>query len=257
MSTSHPSGYRFPSSISLTALVRRIITDGRAIRRDEAVQAVASVIVELLASPQDRDSVYRRLSHDQLSAGDLRVSAGIQPTLVCFAAEFIDVAHALLHRASTIPIPSHLDLRFSLSFYDDAADPDWTYALLATDSDPLEQAWAGVDKVEPFSLASTIEAGRSNESDEHWVQGQAVWNRVLEPYRHSAPLAWTAPEPELLFEVMDSLRSPADAAALAAAGGITADLVVDAVRQKLGRDAPDDLARQLTTTVGSASTVRG
>lgn len=243
MSVSQPTGYRIASNISLTALSRALIRDGRDLRRDESVLAVAIVAAELIVTPQDPDAVLRRLSHGQLSSADLTLSAGGGLSVISRAAEFIDVAHALMHRSGAVPMPARLDLRFSLQFFDDREDPShaWTYVLVGTNSDRLEQAWLSAPGVEPYPVTTDDQPPLFPESDPGWAERGVVWDRVLAPFAHSAPIAWSASEPELFFDVTESLANPERDGVSAADGKLTVPLVVEQVRQLLDDPAYADL----------------
>jgi hypothetical protein len=59
-------------------------------------------------------------------------------------------------------------------------------------------------------------------------------------------MSWSAPEPEPLFDVEESLRDRQHEADFIAEGKVTASLVVGEVRRLLGEGAGDDLDEQLT-----------
>jgi hypothetical protein len=235
MSVSQPSGYRLPATVGLTALSRALISDGRSLRRDESVVAVAIVAAELFVGSQDPDAVLRRLSHGQLSGSDLTLSTASGRGLVSRAAEFVDLAHVLTHRPGALPMPTRLDLRFSLQFFDDPDDsgPAWTYVLVGTNSDRLEQAWLSVDGVEAYPVTVDDQPPLFPESDPEWAKRAIVWDRVLAPYAHAQPITWAASEPQLFFDVTESLAHPERDQANAADGRLTVPLVVEQVRQLL------------------------
>jgi hypothetical protein len=248
MSVNQPHGYRLANTVSLTGLSRRIIRDGASLWRDEAVRAIATVLVELLDSPDDRDRVFQLISHGQVAQSDLVVSVARHLPLVAQAAEFIDVLHAVLYRPSAIPIPPGLDLRFRVQFYDDSADPEgvWTYVLVGTNIARLEEAWQGLPEVESFPVPIAEHSQDPSEADPHWTERPAIWDRVLEPYRRSSPISWSTLEPQCLFDVEESQRYPDRDADFIAEGKITARLVIDKVISLLREGAPDDLYEQLT-----------
>ena len=248
MSVNQPHGYRLLSAVSLTGLSRRIIHDGALLLRDEGVRAIATVLVELLDAPDDRDRVFKRISHGQVAQSDLVVSAARRLPLVAEAAEFIDVLQAVLYRPSAIPIPPGLDLRFRLEFYDDGGDPEgvWTYVLCGTNIARLEEAWEGLPEVESFPVPIAAHPEGSLEADPQWTERATIWDRVLEPYRRYSPISWSTSEPQFLFDVEESQRHPYRDADLVAEGKITARLVIDKVRSLLREETPDNLYEQLT-----------
>jgi hypothetical protein len=235
---SQPHGYRIPSTVSLTAVSRTVIRVGATIRRDLAVCAVATVAAALLERPDDQDAVLRSMSHDQIGIPDLTISNLSPSSILGRAAEFIDLGHALMHRPSAIPMPAHLDLRFSLNFFDDRDDPDrsWTYILLSTASQELENAWNQVHGVERYRVVVIENPLTPTETEYHEALARKVtWDRVLAPYQRAAPLSWTASEPELLFDVIESTRNPEYDDQREADGRITARLVL----REAGRLAKD------------------
>jgi hypothetical protein len=237
VSVSQPNGYRIPGDVRLTALSRTLASDLRTTFRDEAARAVASVIAELLDA--DTDTVLRRLSHGQLGIDDLIISpVRASDAVLSHAAEFVELLHAHMHRPSALPMPTHLDLRCWLQFFD---DPDgdstgWTYVLLGTGSDRLEQAWQAVAGVEPFAVTAPDQRPDRPEADAGWVERAEVWDRVTAPLRGAAPLTWQAPEPELLFDIAESQRDAAGDSARAASGRLTVPAVLAALAAQLGTE---------------------
>jgi hypothetical protein len=243
VSVSQPVGYRIPSQVGLTTLSRVLTKHGKVIRRDEATRVVAAVVADFYTTG-DPDEVIGRLSHGQLSAADLVVSAATGSDLIRQAAEFIDLLHAQMHHLSALPMPAHLDLRFCLQFYDDRDDPNgrWTYVLLGTNCDVLEQAWQRVNGVEQFAVTTSDDPGKARGTDPEWAQRAATWERVTRPFRSSSPITWSAPEPELLFAVTESLREPAEDVTRADAGELTVTMIIDEVGRQLAGVAGVDLA---------------
>ena len=251
MSFNQPSGYRFPTSFGLTPLSRQLVSYGRPIRRDGAVEAVARVLTLIISSPQEWTRVFPRLSFGQVTIDDLQVSAGRRDGLVCYSAEYVDAVNAHLHRTSAVPVPPWLDLRFELQFFDDPRDVEqrWTYALLGTESHSLEAAWAAVDGVEAYPAATVADAPADPTRDPGWADRRLVWDRVTAPFRRSSPLAWRAPDPSLVFDVAESMANPGRDDELAASGSVTQSLVMEALGEMLGKSAPADLLDLVTRAV--------
>jgi len=241
-----------PSSIGLTTLSRRIVAGGRALRRDESVRVIAAVTADVIASG-DSDAVFRNLSHGQIGADQLVVSRRRAPSLIAHTAEFVDLLHSSMHHAFAVPPAAWLDLRFKLDFYDDPDDPDspWTYVLLGTESMVLRQRWQEVDGVEPYPLPDPDQP--TDEAVDDVAERAAVWTRVLAPFTHSAPVTWLAPDPELLFDVVDSLRDPTGDEHRAADGLVTVSLIADALVQHHGI-AADDVLEIMTTQPNATPT---
>lgn len=237
MSVSNPTGYRMPSSIGLTTLSRRVVAAGRAIRRDEAARVVATVAAMVVESGGS-DEVFRKLSHGRIGDADVVVSKEERyENLVARSAEFVDLLHAAMHASFSVPPEPWLDLRFELQFFDDADDPDgpWTYVLLGTENKALENAWAGVEAVETYPIPAPDAQFRQAEPDETFAAREATWARVTAPFVRSSPVSWRAPDPELLFDIVDSLGHLDGDAARAEAGEITVTLVARELAPLLGR----------------------
>jgi hypothetical protein len=228
MSVSSPNGYRMPSSIGLTTLSRLVVGAGRALRRDEAAKVVASVAALVLDAGRS-DEVFRKLSHGQIGDDDLVVSKEDRyDTVVARSAEFVDLVHASMHAAFTLPAEAWLDLRFELQFFDDPEDPEgpWTYILLGSENNALESAWAGIESVERFPIPDP-DALQQHEVEEGLAEREAVWTRVTAPYERTSPVSWKAPDPQFLFDIIDSLGHMDGDAARAEQGEITVTLVAE------------------------------
>jgi hypothetical protein len=251
VSVNQPSGYRFPASFGLTSLSRQLVSYGRPIRRDAAVGAAARVLTQIISSPQDWPSVFPHLSFGQVTLETLKVSAGRRDGLLSYAGEYVDAVNAHLHRTSAVPVAPWLDLRFELQFFDDPADPHlrWTYALLGTESHALEAAWAAVDGVEAYPAASLADPPTDPDVDPGWSDRRLVWDRLTAPFRRSLPLSWRAPDPSLLFDLAESMADPGRDDELAASGGVTQSLVMEALGELLGDSAPADLLAMVTRPV--------
>jgi hypothetical protein len=224
-----------PSSIGLTTLSRMVVVGGRTLRRDEAARVVAGVAA-LMIDAGNSDEVLRKLSHGQLGDDDLVVSKEERyDNVVARSAEFVDLLHASMHGAFTLPAESWLDLRFELQFFDDpeAAEGDWTYVLLGTENKSLEAAWAGIDTVERYDIPEPDALQRSD-VEEGLAQRERLWSRVTAPYVRSSPVSWKAPDPQLLFDIVDSLGHLDGDAARAEAGEITVTLVAEALAPLIG-----------------------
>jgi hypothetical protein len=243
MSVSRPTGYRMPSSRGLTTLSRRIVANGKALRRDEAVRIVAGVAARVVESGSS-DEVFRALSHGHLGDDDLVVSNGRLQNLVGRSAEFVDLLHASLHNTFTLPPDPWLDLRFEIRFFDDPEEPEapWTYVLVGTESDAMEQRWRAVDGVESYPLPNP-DAPAGDEDADAASRREAVWSRVMAPYANSSPLSWMAPDPQLLFDVVDSVAAADGDAARADEGKLTVTLVAAELARLMGTDATQ--AREL------------
>lgn len=248
MTFSQPMGYRLPSHVSLTSLSRALDRFGWPVWRVEVVRAVASVVVEMLAPAADAEEVCRRLSNGQVGANDLVISRTQNSGLLLRCADFLDVAHGLLHRPSALPVPPTLDLRCRAQFMDDTGDPDraWTYVLFGTEHDRLEQVFLHLRGCEAYPLAIVDDPPPPGDMDQEWQERVAVWQRVLAPYGRSTPLQVSAPEPQVMFDLFESLQSPGLDAELAAAGKVTVSAVIDELERRLGDNVPDDLYELLT-----------
>lgn len=230
-----------PSEVSLTGLSRSIVRRGEPVHRHLAARAVARVAVELLRRPDRQEASLRGLSYGQLGLADLSISQLRGLGTLARAAEFVDAGHALMHRASAVPMPADLDLRFTLKFFDDQDDPDreWIYVLVGTASAELETAWREVRGVEAYPISIDGQPAANVAEDDDTLSRQAVWDRVLSPFVRSAPLSWTASEPELLFDVIESLRDPDVDEQHEGGARVTAGLVVREV-QRIRRLAGED-----------------
>jgi hypothetical protein len=248
MTVGIPIGYRLPASVGITALSRRLVVAGQLPRRDQAIHVIAGVMARVLES-SDRDAVFRSLSNGQVGDSDLAVcNAGHRP-LVARVAEFVDVLHSALHSPFALPPDAWLDLRFELRFVDDPGDSGncWTYALLGTESEALQHAWQAIPGVELFAFDDGDDSERSGSADRDSSQEHGeIWARVLAPFATANPLCWTAPDPQLLFDILDSLDHPESDEAQAAKGRVTVPLVL-AELQRLTHDESAGLDQALTT----------
>ncbi len=168
------------------------------------------------------------------------------------AAEFVDQLHAVTHRPSAIPIPPQLDLRFTIQFFDDRHDPDrtWTYVLVGTEQGRLEDSWREVRGVQPYPVANAADPPADIDFDPEWSERCAVWERVLRPYRFETPLCWQASDPQLLFDIVESLSHPEREAELTEEGRPTATLVIEETRRLLGNAAMPELEALVTRPIG-------
>ncbi|WP_298889611.1 hypothetical protein [uncultured Serinicoccus sp.] len=236
MPYSQPRGYRLSSSISLPHVTRRLELLGWPLWRAEVVSTLATVCHEVVATG-DPDGVYGRLSHDQVSRADLPLSSMHRNSVIAQAAEFIDVAHGVLALPAARPLSPALDLRCRAQFMDDPEDPTgpWTYVLFGTQREVLQAAFADMDGVEAYPVDT------APDPDADALARAAVWERVLAPYARFTPLSVSAPEPQVLFDVIESQDSGPEAdGRLVAQGKVTISAVVDACR-RLGSDGADDL----------------
>lgn len=215
MSYTQPIGYRLAGAVNLPALSRALERGGWDLWRAEVTRALATVC--LAALQEGEDAAYARLSHGQISRVDLRFSAAVRGALVCRAAEFLDRGHALMAHRTTIPMPPELDLRCRAQFMDDLGDPDgtWTYVLFGTQHLRLVEAFEQVEGLERYPVDLP---GVTTPSD---PERAAVWERVLAPFGRSQPLAVSAPDPEVLFDVFESLTPGNEDVDLEAAGRVT------------------------------------
>ncbi|WP_151526486.1 hypothetical protein [Serinicoccus kebangsaanensis] len=240
MPYSQPRGYRLPSSLRLPLLARWLEQYGWPTWRTEVVSTLAAVCHELLVTGRP-DEVYARLSHDQVSRADLPLSTGGRDSVITQAAEFIDVAHGLMAMPSARPVSPSLDLRCQAQFMDDPDDPEgpWTYVLFGTQRAVLHQAFLDMEGVEAYP----VEAGASPEEDA--PDRAAVWDRVLAPYARFMPLSVSAPEPQVLFDIVESRRQgPEQDEVLAAEGKVTISAVVEACA-RLGTGEADGMRERL------------
>lgn len=252
MTYSQPMGYRLPSAVSLTSVSRALDRFGWPVWRGEVIRALASVTAELVEAGTDREGVFRRLSNGQVGDADLVLSGHGSRSLLLRAAEFLDVAHAMMSRPSAIPLPSRLDLRCRAQFMDDPGDPErsWTYALFGTEHDRLEQVFLQLRGAERYPMAVADEAPADYEADDGWAERVVVWERVLEPFSRSTPLQISAPEPQILFDLIESARVAGHDEELAAGGKVTVTAAVAEVATRLGEDAPADLRERLLAPIG-------
>ncbi|MGC1206628.1 MAG: hypothetical protein WA880_01595 [Ornithinimicrobium sp.] len=241
MSYSQPLGYRMPGRFPLPALARKLEHLGWPLWRVEVVRALSAVTVELLRSAEDRDAVFRSISQDQLSEADLLVSNTFERGLLHRAAEFLDLAHGILHTPSAIPLPPKYDLRCTAQFMDDPDDAEdtWTYVLLGTEHRKLEERFADMDGIENYPVEMEEDPLEPEVTDPEREERLETWNRVLRPYSRSSPLEVSAPEPQIMFDIIESIESRSDGA-LAFAEKITVTATVNDVNRRLG--GKEDLA---------------
>ncbi|WP_298751355.1 hypothetical protein [uncultured Serinicoccus sp.] len=229
-----------PSSVSLPHVTRRLELLGWPLWRAEVVSTLATVCHEVL-STDDPDDVYARLSHDQVTRADLTLSAAHRNSLIAQAAEFIDVAHGLMAMPSARPVSPALDLRCRAQFMDDPDHPGgpWTYVLFGTQMAVLHAAFADMDGIEAYP----VDGGGA--ADPEGEERAAVWDRVLAPYARFTPLSVSAPEPQVLFDVIESEDAGAEGDdALAAQGKVTVSAVVEA-SARLGTGPQADVRERL------------
>lgn len=252
MTFSQPMGFRLPSTLSLTSVSRALERFGWPVWREEVVRALAMVASEVIGDAQDREEVFRRLSNGQVGDADLVVSASQDLGPLYRAAEFLDVGHGLMNRPSAVPLPARLDLRCRAQFMDDPGDPGraWTFVLFGTEHDRLEQVFLQLRGAERYPVAVADETPSGYETDEGWQDRVAVWRRVLAPYRRSTPLQISTPDPQILFDLIESSRLGDQDAELTAQGKVTLSRAVAEVAARLGSDAPPDLRRRLLEPVG-------
>ncbi|PRZ44029.1 hypothetical protein CLV47_101153 [Antricoccus suffuscus] len=253
MSYSQPTGYRMPASVSLPSISRALERFGWPVWRAETVRALASIAIDLLDAPDDREAVYKRLSHGQISEADLVISTTTERGLLHQAAEFLDVAHGIMHRPSVIPLPTKLDMRCRAQFMDDPEDPSrtWNYVLFGTEHDRLEQVFLQLRGMESYPVAAADDPQADTEPDPGWAERCAVWQRVLAPYSRSSPLSISAPEPQITFDIAESLKYVDRDAEYAAAGKVTVTAAIEEIRRQLGDRSPADLAHQLTARISA------
>lgn len=249
MTYSQPMGYRMSSNVPLTSVSRALERFGWPLWRDEILQAVSSVAVELLASPDDRNDVYQRLSHGQVTESDLVMSVANDRGLLLRAAEFLDVGHAVMHRQSALPLPPQLDLRCRAQFMDDPSDErrEWIYVLFGTERANLERVFLQLKGLEAYPL--DLSEGTGSDTDPDREMRQAIWNRVLARYSRFSPLAISAPELQVTFDMAESLKYVDRDVEYAAEGKTTVTAAVAEVERHLGQDAPPDLFEQLTAPI--------
>ena len=179
MTYSQPIGHRLPSQIGLTSLSRALERFGWPVWRVEVVRAVASVVIEMMEPSADTEEVCRRLSNGQVGADDLVLSRARDSGVLLRSAEFLDVAHGLLHRPSAMPLPPTLDLRCRAQFMDDTGDPDraWTYVLFGTEHDRLEQAFVHLRGCQAYPLATFDDPPPAGDEDADWHERTPNWPR--------------------------------------------------------------------------------
>lgn len=231
MTWSHSLGFRLPGTVSLPLMSLVLEEDAWPTWRAEAVHALALVADELLAGGEDRDAVIRRLSHGQLGEVDLAVSRAQGAGLLMRAAEFLDVAHAFMHRPAAVPLQPALDLRCVAQFMDDPADEEhqYLYVLLQTESRAMEQMFASLRDAEPYPVPTTDEL-----ADGGAAERAEVWQRVLARYNGFSPPSIIAPELGLAFDLLESIAADDTDEALAGQGKVTASEVIAEVAARRG-----------------------
>lgn len=224
MSWSQPQGFRFAGTVGLPTMSRALEKYAWPTWRAEAVRALATVADELLAADGDREAVLQRLSYGQVGEADLVLSRAQGGGLMLRAAEFLDVAHAVMHRPSAVPLPPTLDLRCTCQFMDDPGDPEsaWVYVLLGTERTSMETMFGALRDVRPYPVPTGVDMTPEDE------ERATVWRRVLARYTGFSPPSIISPEPHLAFDLMESLGSEEDAA-LEGQGKVTVSEVVEAV----------------------------
>ncbi|RKT79756.1 hypothetical protein DFJ68_3234 [Terracoccus luteus] len=259
MTYSQPRGYRLSTDTSLTSVSRALERFGWPLWQVEIRRAVAAVCVELLAD-DDRDTVFRKLSHGQVGDEDLVVSAANRRGLLHRAAEFLDVGHGIMHRPSALPLPPRLDLRCRAQFMDDRDDPvrRYTYVLFGTEHERLEEVFLQLRGIEAYPLASgddPVDDDDAAGAGAELAERAAVWDRVLAPYARFSPLSISAPEPQVTFDVAESLHWPDREDEFAAQGKTTVTQVVAEVARRLGdtgssTEADADVRARLLAPIG-------
>lgn len=241
MTWSHSQGFRIPGTVSLPMMSRALERHAWPTWRVEAVRALALVSDELLAGADDREAVFRRLSHGQLGEVDLVVSRAQGAGLLMRAAEFLDVVHAFMHRPAAIPVQAALDLRCVAQFMDDPADDEhrWLYVLLQTESTRMESMFSALRDVEPYPVPLPGEPAHEDD-----VERAEVWHRVLGRYTGFSPPSIVAPQLHLAFEVVESIGSDHDDE-LAVQGKVTASEVIAEVALRRGGADVDELREAL------------
>ena len=251
MTYSQPQGYRLSSDVSLTSISRALERFGWPMWQVEIQRAVSSVCLELLAHPDDRDVVYQKLSHGQVRESDLVMSEANHWGLLHRAAEFVDVGHALMHRPSALPLPPRLDMRCRAQFMDDPDDAErhFTYVLFGTEHEGLEEMFLQLRGIEAYPLTAADAQPEDPEADAEWADRADVWDRVLAPYARFSPLSISAPEPQITFDIVESLRYPERQVDHVAQGKTTAHAVVGEVARQLGDADETEVLARLTAPV--------
>lgn len=251
MTYSQPQGYRLTSEIKITAIARALERFGWPVWQRATLRAVASVARELLAAPDDRKAVYQTLSYGQITEADLVISESRGHGLLMRAAEFLDVGHELMHRASALPLPRRLDLRCRAQFMDDQTDPyrEWTYVLFGTEYRPLEDLFLQIRGMEAFPQPDPNDPHIDLFDDPDWETRGAVWRRVLAPYARYSPLSISAPDPQIASDIADSFEQSDRDPEYHAQGKMTITAVIAEVARQLGDETPADLREQLTAPI--------
>lgn len=247
MTFSQPMGFRMARTVNLPSVSRALERFGWPIWRGEVVRAVAAVTAELLTSEDDVDTVLLRLSHGQVGESDLAFSSHHGGGLLMRAADFLDVAHGLLHLPTAMPLPPMLDLRSRADFMDDPADPqrEWVYVLFGTEHASLEAAFAQLRGIEPYPVPSLEDYKDPQDCDPDERLRREVWNRVLDRYTRFRPLSISAPEPQIAFDLVESLADPGQDERLATEGKVTLTAVLEEVSRRLGEETPDALRQRI------------
>ncbi|WP_156222237.1 hypothetical protein [Pseudactinotalea suaedae] len=211
--------------------------------RTEAVRTLAAVADTLLQGRDDQEAVLRRLSHGQLGLEDLVVSRAQGGGILLRAAEFLDVAHVFIHRASAVPLPSTLDLRCTARFMDDPGDRDsrWIYVLLSTERSSMEIMFGGLRDVESYPVPAPADVTDDPEAAER----AEIWARVLQRYKSFSPPSILAPDLHLTLDLIEALGAGDRDDGLSSYSRVTIAEVVAEVALRQGDKAPDDLRAQL------------
>lgn len=246
MTWSQALGFRLPGTVSLPLMSLVLEEDAWPTWRTEAVRALALVADELLAGSADRDAVIRRLSHGQLGEADLAVSRAQGAGLLMRAAEFLDVAHAFMHRPAAVPIQSTLDLRCVAQFMDDPTDVEheFLYVLLQTESTAMEQMFSSLRDAEPYPVPMPGEP-----LDDEGAARAEVWRRVLGRYNGFSPLSIIAPELGLAFDLVESIAAGGTDDALAGQGKVTVSEVIAELAARRGGVDPGPLREALLSPI--------
>ena len=198
-------GYRLPTSTSIPRLCRDLRIRMSPVHRELALEAVGMTALLLAADEASVEKVADAVSNGQVKATTSRWC----PTLLAQAAAIVDTVQERLRRPAALRVPAAFDLAFSVAFVADVVESEWTYALLYTDRQELEEVWAATPGVEPWPWWNNTDRP-DDVTEAEWDERGDVWRRMLgdDPPGHVG-CSWEAPYRDLWLEAAISEESDA------------------------------------------------
>lgn len=123
--------------------------------------------------------------------------------------------------------------------------------MFGTEHARLERVFLQIRGMESYPLSIADNPPIDPDADPGWAERCVIWQRVLAPYSRSSPLSISAPEPQIMFDIAESLQHPQRDGQYAAEGKVTVTAVLDELTRLLGDSAPADLREQLATPINS------